>query len=136
MKNLLILSAVLTFGLISCSDDNDDSPTEMETYIDQISGEYTGIHISVDKEVVPSTHDTVPISLTVSATNLDSVIEIVNGNGYSYQLKYDDNPSQDRFIPLDFSPTPIATFNSDSLEIYNKPGNANIYFNTYCTKTP
>lgn len=140
MKKLLILSAALTFGLISCSDDSDDTPpTEMEIYIDQISGNYNGMRIRSDFMVNPPTFDTSYVNMSVSETNMDSVIEIIYNNAsQGMLLKYDNEPTQDRFVPMEeFELTPIATFNGDTAVVWSKPSlSALISYTTIAIKIP
>lgn len=131
MKNLLILSAAFALSLASCSKESDSTPSVMDVYFDQISGEYSGIRIHVNKEVFPLTRDTIPLILTVSSTNVDSVIE-VSSTHFSGQFKYNDNA----FHSTTLENPPGLEISGDSLQIDIRPGLANIYSLIQAVKTP
>ena len=129
MKTNLILTFGLFLGIISCKKEIDTD------YRDVVIGNYSGIRVDTRwiDFVIGYGHDTTNVVLSLTKSELDSVIDIGFNPPYSYEnfsFKY----LKGQFISTTYYHPPKLKLKNDSLYFRHQGGLGPIWTECFCRK--
>ncbi|HOG19380.1 MAG TPA: hypothetical protein PKW37_02935 [Salinivirgaceae bacterium] len=129
MKTKLLLIGLL-LGLISCGKEN----PKIEDYREKIAGDYVGIQVDTRwiNTTVGYTHDTSDVTITLTLSKQDSIVDIAFNPPYYYNFSF--KYTGDRLISTtDFHP-PTLNLKNDSLYFKHQAGLGPIWMECFCKK--